>query len=352
MVQQRRYQGPFAVTNGGDAVRIQNALVSPNTSQTDAWLLANVNYTNWYAYDTICEAVRNYDTWPSANKNAAWYFDTNYTSDNQYNGRFWTMPWDMTDTWGPTWNSGQDLAWNGIWGSTATIHTNLQRDYRNTMREIRDLLFQPDQINPLIDAVAARLAAIAPADLQRWSNCTPAFSSYASMALRGPAYTGGLPAYVQDMKDFMFTGGTRTWWVDRYTVGVGGWITRLDTLATDANIPTKPTIYYVGQTNYPMNSPTFPRWNGMRSGLREPSPPGAIASPFPAFTCKPTSSIAPASGTWTTPVAGANGRTPFNSASRRWISPHCCGPGCVSPKSCTTPRRWGFMATTTLSFSN
>ncbi len=161
MVNQRRYQGPSAVTNGGDAVRIQNALVNPSTSQTDAWLCANVNYTNWYAYHTILEATRNYDTWPSANKNAAWYFDTNYTAANEYNGRFWTLPWDWTDTWGPTWNAGQDLAWNGIWGPTANIHTNMQRDYRNTMREIRDLLLQPDQINPLIDAVAARLAPIA-----------------------------------------------------------------------------------------------------------------------------------------------------------------------------------------------
>lgn len=257
MVQQRRYQGAFAVTNGGDAVRIQSALLNPNTSQTDAWLLANVNYTNWYAYHTICEAVRNYDTWPSANKNAAWFFDTEYNSTNQNNGRFWTMPWDMTDTWGPTWNSGQDLAWNGIWGTTANIHTNMLRDYRNTMREIRDLLFQPDQINPMIDAVAARASAIAPADLLRWSYSTPAGSAYSSMALPGPGFTGGLAGYVQDMKDFMFTGGTKNWWLDRSTVSAGGWITRLDTVTIDPAIPTKPTIYYVGPTNFPMNALTF-----------------------------------------------------------------------------------------------
>lgn len=257
MVEQRRYQGALAVTNGGDAVRIQNELLNPNTSQTDAWLLANVNYTNWYAYHTICEAVRNYDTWPSANKNAAWFFDTEYNSTNQNNGRFWTMPWDMTDTWGPTWNSGQDLAWNGIWGTTANIHTNMLRDYRNTMREIRDLLFQPDQINPMIDAVAARVSAIAPADLLRWSYSTPSGSAYSSMALPGPGFTGGFAGYVQDMKDFMFTGGTKSWWLDRSTVSAGGWITRLDTVATDPAIPNKPTIYYVGPTNYPMNALIF-----------------------------------------------------------------------------------------------
>lgn len=257
MVQQRRYQGPFAVTNAADAVRIESALLNPSASQTDAWLYDNVNYTNWYAYHAILEAVRNYDTWPSANKNAAWYFDTNYTAANGYNGRFWTLPWDWTDTWGPTWNQGHDLAWNGIWGSAASLHPNMLRDYRNTMREIRDLLFQPDQINSLIDAVAARLAPVAPADLARWANATPYNSSYASMGRPGPALTQGLAGYVKDLKAFMFTGGTCSWWTGGETVAAGGWITRLDGVATDSSIPSQPKIYYVGQSNYPMNSLTF-----------------------------------------------------------------------------------------------
>lgn len=257
MVKQRRYQGPYAVTNGGDGVRIQSALVNPSTSQTDDWLLSNVNYTNWYRYHSISEAVRNYDTWPSANKNAAWYFDTNYTAANAYNGRFWTLPWDLTDTWGPTWNLGQDLAWNGIWGSTSTLHTNMQREYRNAMRELRDLLFQSDQINPIIDALAARIAAIAPADLLRWSDCTPSGSSYRSMPIAGPALSSGLAGYVQDMKNFMFTGGYASWWVGGESVSTGGWITRVDGVAADASIPTRPSLGYVGPTGYPLNALTF-----------------------------------------------------------------------------------------------
>lgn len=257
MVRQQRYQGPFAVTNGSDAVRIQNALLSPTASQTDDWLLANVNYTNWYAYHAVLEAVRNYDTWPSANKNAAWYFDTDYNSTNQYNGRFWTLPWDWTDTWGPTWNAGQDLAWNGIFSSTSSLHPNMQRDYRNTMRELRDLLLQPDQVNPLIDAVAARLAPLAAADLLRWANATPSGSSYSSLGTAGPGLSQGLAGYAQDMKKFMFTGGNNAWWIDRQNVGVGGWITRLDAVSADAAIPAQPAIYYAGQAGFPLNSLTF-----------------------------------------------------------------------------------------------
>ena len=257
MVGQRRYQGAFAVTNGADAVRIQNALLNPNSSQSDDWLLANVNYTNWYAYDTILEAVRNYDTWPSANKNAAWYFDTDYTAANEYNGRFWTLPWDWTDSWGPTWNAGQDLAWNGVFGYTKSLHADMLRDYRNTVRGIRDLLFQPGQINPVIDAFAARIAAIAPADVLRWSNSTPYGAAYTSLEYSGPGFTDGVNGYVQDMKDFMFNGGSHAWWIDRQYISDSGWIQRLDDLAEDSKIPNEPTVYYVGQPGFPMNSLTF-----------------------------------------------------------------------------------------------
>ena len=71
MVGQMRYQGPFAVTNGTDGAAIQNGLLS---AQTSDWIQAHVNCDEWYHYDAICEGVRNYDFWPSANKNAAWYF--------------------------------------------------------------------------------------------------------------------------------------------------------------------------------------------------------------------------------------------------------------------------------------
>ena len=84
-----------------------------------------------------------------------------------------------------------------------------------------------------IDALAARIKVFAPADLQRWSYATPAGSSYSSMALPGPGFSG-LMSYVQDMKNFMFVGGYCSWWLDRSSVAAGGWITRLDTVASRA----------------------------------------------------------------------------------------------------------------------
>ncbi|MBI5388535.1 MAG: lamin tail domain-containing protein [Verrucomicrobia bacterium] len=261
---ERRYLAPFAVTNAADFFNIENNLTG---SQSRSWLEAHANYTNWYRYHAIAEAIRHYDVWPSCNKNGAWYFEPPYSANNSFFGRMWLLPYDSTDTWGPTWNGGQDVLHNGIFndstvtGGDAGQNLEMQRQYRNTVRELRDLLFQPDQINAVIDAFAARLYALAAADHARWSNA-PSPASYRTAGTSanqspGPGNLGGLPAYAQDMKNFMFAGGNNAWWLDRTAVGAGGWVTRLDTLATDATIPNKPTLTYVGPSSWPVDELDF-----------------------------------------------------------------------------------------------
>ena len=190
MLGQQRYQGPLAPTNAQDAVNAEAVLLGPNPRHDTATLLAFVNYLKWYRYHSIIEAVRDYDFWPSANKNCAWYFEPAYGASNSFGGRMWTLPWDATDTWGPTWNAGQDICYYGIFQSPP--NPELQIQYFNAVREVRDLLIQPDQVNPMIDALAARLSAILPADLARWSNAPTPGGNYRAMAMPGPALSGGL----------------------------------------------------------------------------------------------------------------------------------------------------------------
>ena len=256
MLEQQRYQAQDALTNAQDAVNAQAKLIGTNPVRDSASLLAYVNYPKWDRYHAICETTRDYDFWPDANKNAAWYFEPAYGASNAFGGRMWTLPWDATDTWGPTWNSGQDMCYAGLFNSA--IDLDLQTEYFNTLREVRDLLIQPDQINPMLDALAAKAQALMPANLIRWSNAPTPGSSYLSMPMPGPALTGGLAAYVQDMKDFLFLGGTRAWWVGGETIAAGGWaVARLDARAADAAIPTKPTLTYTGPTNYPVTGLSF-----------------------------------------------------------------------------------------------
>ncbi len=263
-VDERRYQAPFAVTNAEDFFNLENNL--DGLKPTD-WLLAHANYTNWYRYFTVAEAIRHYDTWPSANKNGAWYFEPIYGVSNNFLGRVMQLPYDSTDTWGPTWNNGEDILFNGIFPSSATggdqgQNPALQLQYRNVVREMRDLLFQPDQIIGLIDAFASPLAGLAAADFARWRSA-PAPANYASVGTAsgqssGPANSQGFPAYVQDLKNFMFVGGNYAWWLDRSSIGAGGWITRLDAIAgADANVPVQPGISYVGTNGYPVDGLVF-----------------------------------------------------------------------------------------------
>jgi len=274
MVGQRRYQAPFAVSDGTDGATIQNGLL---TSQTTEWIRAHVNVNEWYRYHAVCEAIRHYDFWPDANKNAAWYFAPPYNSSNDYFGQFWFLPWDTDCTWGSTWNNGVDLVYNGIFQGGG--HPELVLEYRNTVRELRDLLFQSDQINPVIDAYAARIRAFVPADLARWSNPPGNVGSYARLTSAGgfisPGLNDGVDGVAQDMKNFMFVGGSHPWWVDRQSVSTGGWIKRLDQVQTDTSIPDQPTIYYTGQPGYPMNSLTFeclpfddPQGSGTLAGMQ------------------------------------------------------------------------------------
>ncbi|HXJ74655.1 MAG TPA: lamin tail domain-containing protein, partial [Candidatus Dormibacteraeota bacterium] len=223
-------------------------------------------------------AIRHYDTWPSSNKNGAWYFEPIYTSANEFLGRVMQLPYDSTDTWGPTWNTGEDILYNGIFASSSAggdpgQHPELQLEYRNVVRELRALLFQPDQIYAIIDAHAGLISALSPADMVRWSNA-PAPASYNSLMISGtPGVRFGLAGEVQDMKNFMFVGGNNGWWVDRNSIGVGGWITRLDTVALDPAIPNQPVATYVGEAGYPVDDLVF-----QSAAFNDPQGPGSFAA--------------------------------------------------------------------------
>ena len=275
---QERYQAPFAVTNSADAFNIQQRL---NATQTSSWLLAHVNYSNWFRYHAVAEGVRHYDYWPSANKNAAWYFEPIYTPANSSLGRLWIFPWDTDSTWGPTWNSGYDGPYNGIFAveGGGTRKPELIVEYQNVVREMRDLLFQPDQLMPIIDALAGDIRAFVPADLQRWSNAPTATNpralsqaAYRSLPAAGPGLSGGLAAYVADMKRFAFVGGT---WPGDDSGPNGPQAARLDAVAKDAAIPNQPTITFIGDSGYPLDRLLFrsssfsdPQGDGTFSAMR------------------------------------------------------------------------------------
>ena len=264
-VSQQRYQAADAVTDGSD----HDTIYSVNTSytklngfSTPAFVTAHVNMAEWNLYHALAEAIRHYDYWPSGDNNGAYYFDpATYMAANNGLGQLWIMPSDTDATWGPTWNAGHDVVHNALFNDSADpggdsgTNPTLWAAYFNEVREVRDLLWQPDQINPLVDQFAAIILPQEAADSARWKNAPADAGNYNGLTGAGATSMANL---VQDMKNFAFVGGQ--WPGDTSTiVGRGVY---LDTLQlgvsnSEAAMPGTPTITYLGSANHPVNNLTF-----------------------------------------------------------------------------------------------
>ena len=247
--QQQRYQAPFAPKNGRDHSTIENQLDGRDSAD---FIRAHVNIEKWNSWHALAEAIRHYDFWPSANKNMVYYFEPDYLPANNYNGKLWILPWDTDASWGPTWNSGHDVVYNSLFsagggGADANSTPELWPDYFNKVREIRDLLWQEDQIGPLIDAFAAQLKPLESADAARWKGAPSDAGSYSGI---GGAGASSIEALVRDMKNFAFSGGS---WPGG-NVGNGGRAVHLDNLQRSngegGKVPRKPTITFTGDESF------------------------------------------------------------------------------------------------------
>ena len=253
---QQRYQAPFAVKNGADHAWIENTL-SGSTPPAD--VEANVNMEKWTRSHALCQAVRHYDYWPNANKNMAYYFEPVYTPQNGNRGKLWILPFDTDASWGPNWNNGEDPVYDALFatsggGGDPGTNPTLWPIYFNAVREVRDLVFQPNQINPLIDECAAIIAPLVPADYMRWKTAPADAGSYSGISGPGMSSLAGL---VQDMKNFAWTGGS---WAGG-AVGAGGRAAFLDTLQASqtegTKIPATPVISHTGSAGFPVNDLRF-----------------------------------------------------------------------------------------------
>jgi hypothetical protein len=122
-------------------------------------------------------------------------------------------------------------------------------------------LWQPDQINPLIDHFAAQIEPFIGADRDRWLNAPSDAGNYNGVNPSGGFANPGrisLAALVQDMKNFAFVGGNT--WPDQ-PVGAGGRAAFLDSHQAangeGAQIPLLPTISYAGVAGFPADGLTL-----------------------------------------------------------------------------------------------
>jgi hypothetical protein len=264
-VSQQRYQAPFAPKDGSDHDQLQNNL---RGTSTPAYITGRVNLDLWARYHAFAEAIRHYDYWPSGDNNAAYYFYPDYNAANGNKGTLWLFPSDVDATWGPTWNNGHDLVHNSLFndsisaGGDASTNPTLWPRYFNQVREIRDLLWQQNQLDPLIEQFASVIRPLVNADFARWYNAPSDAGNFSGLVGPGTISSNGqtsLTAYIADMRNFAWNGGT---WSGG-NVGAGGRAAYLDSLqngisnSEGATIPNTPTITFTGAAGFPVNNLFF-----------------------------------------------------------------------------------------------
>jgi CotH kinase protein/Lamin Tail Domain len=247
-------QSRDAVTDGSDFTTIFTQL---RPERDDAWLRARVDYPQWYRYHAICEALRHYDFGVTSShlKNRAWYF-----MPAPGGPLLRHVPHDHDATWyagyhdGLTVGIGVDFAMQAIYGYNGTTEkTAFTPEYRNTLRELRNLLWREETIHDIIDRATANIAEFSLADRDRW--------------LGGPADAGAessMPAIgtiPPTMKSFAFVQDT----VNGAPLA-GGRAKYIEQLAADTALPGTPGISYAGTPGYPTNGVVLQSSNYAFSG--------------------------------------------------------------------------------------
>ncbi len=249
----QRYQAADAVDDGTDFTTIINQL---RPARDDAWLDEHVNFDSWNHYHAVVDMIRHYDVVPNTGehlKNRAYYFEPSATNPL---GRLNVLPWDSDTSWGPNWNGGIDFPMQVVFGSgNNNPREPYSIDYLNVVREMRDLIWTEEQIDLMIDPLAAIVGPQVSADRDRWI-----------AGVGGSQTSPALETVTNDMKKFAFDGGS---WVggtngsmkpisnDSGISGQQGRDAYLDALVADPLLPAKPTISYSGAAGFPQDGLAF-----------------------------------------------------------------------------------------------
>jgi hypothetical protein len=247
-----------------------NYILNNYTGASDDWWRTNWVLTNFYSYQAIVQAMHHYDI--NAGKN---YFYYRYPDS----GLWKVIPWDLDLTWAHNmWES----SWGGLTALTPRILTGatamagagnqtgtynltlnggrpaFEMEFRNRVREIRDLLFNTNQAWQLIDEYAGLVRGptngptFLDADRSMWDYnpkmTNSAYSDNTWQAGHGkfyqwpnePTVSKDFNGCIQLMKNYVIVRSEH-----------------LDDLATDPSIPATPTVTYTGPVNYPLVPLTF-----------------------------------------------------------------------------------------------
>jgi hypothetical protein len=247
-------QGPTGVTDKSDVFAFRSNYNSAYSA--DRWG-SIVNLDAYYGLYAIYNAVHHGDI---TSKNHFFYQNPEPTT-NEWgtNNLWWQLAWDVDLTWTCYYGSMSDpFSRSGVLN-----HSEINIACRNRVREIVDLLFNPEQTNQLIDDFAAIIddsdggLSIVDADRAMWDyhwavgdGAYPRYLNRQASSKAGQGrfyqeavdrgYQRDFAGMVQVMKDFV---------VERQS--------RMNSISSDSAIPRTPTVTTTSPPTFPINSLTF-----------------------------------------------------------------------------------------------
>ena len=231
-------QGPNQPTNKADL----NAFLSYTSgSRTADWWRQNLDLDQYYSFRSIASAIHDYDI--HAGKN--YFFFHNPEND------LWSViNWDLDLTWTTTYGGGGE---RGPLSNYVLPIEEFGIAHRNRMREIRDLLFNPEQVNWMIDETVQWVhtpgtPSFVDADRAMWDYNPILASSYvnSSKAGHGRYYEAAqqrtFASMIQHVKNYVVS---RSAWIDS------------NILSDDSRAPRTPTISHIGAAGFPIDDLRF-----------------------------------------------------------------------------------------------
>src|SRR6266576_4893469 len=144
-------QGPDQPDDNSDLINYTNGYLANPGEQ---WYRDNVDLNNYYSYRATLEAFHHYDI--GAGKNYFYYH-------NPETNKWDVIPWDLDLTWADNMCCSDEEPFkrrvlSSVYGQQGPpLQPNLAIEFRNRTRELRDLLFNPDQMGTVIDEMAAKI---------------------------------------------------------------------------------------------------------------------------------------------------------------------------------------------------
>ena len=237
-------QGPTQPSNRSDLNQFQTAYL--NGTQSEQWWRENFDLARYYSYRGIVEAIHHYDIDESAGKNYFYYH-------NPETGKWSVHAWDLDLTWANNMFGNGDEPFR----DRVLPRPEFGVEYRNRLREIRDLLYNSEQTGMIIDEFAQHVytpgqPSWVDADRAMWDFNPILVSSYVNPGKAGhgrfyqQAATDDFPGMMQIMRNYVVSRGS---FID-------------NTLLTDDNqVPQRPTINYTGPAGFPADALTFSNSN-------------------------------------------------------------------------------------------